>query len=108
MNFNPMDMLNMLKNPAALQDKMQELEAQLKAITVSGESGGGLVKVTLNGRFECLAIELDPVAVDNRDVPMLQTLIKSAHHAAFIKISEELKSKAGAMGLQRLLGGLQS
>jgi DNA-binding YbaB/EbfC family protein len=100
MAFNPLDLL---KNSAMLQEKVAEMEEQLKGITAVGEAGGGLVRITLNGRFECIAIEFDPIAVDNRDIPMLQTLVKSAHHAAFQKITEALQSKAAGFGLENFL-----
>ena len=49
MNFNPFDLL---KNPAALKEKLEQVQENLKNITATGSSGGGLVKVTLNGKFE--------------------------------------------------------
>ena len=45
MNFNPFDLL---KNPAALKEKLEQVQENLKNITATGSSGGGLVKVTLN------------------------------------------------------------
>jgi DNA-binding YbaB/EbfC family protein len=94
MNFNPFDLL---KNGPALEQKMAEMEAELRQLTAIGEAGGGLVKITLNGRFECLAIELDPIAVDNRDIAMLQTLIKSAHYDAVSKITQQLKGRLSGL-----------
>ena len=72
MNFNPFDLL---KNPAALKEKLEQVQENLKNITATGSSGGGLVKVTLNGKFEMVDIQIDPIAVDPRDVKMLQYLI---------------------------------
>jgi DNA-binding protein YbaB len=54
-----------------------------------------MVRVTLNGKFEMLDIELDPIAVDNRDVPMLQDLIIAAFSDAQAKVMDEMKQKLG-------------
>ena len=51
-------------------------------------------------------VELDPIAVDNRDIPMLQDLIRSAHTDAIEKIKETLKEKMGP--LAALAGGMPS
>ena len=48
MNFNP---FYILKNPAALKEQLNKIQENLKNITATGSSGGGLVKVTLNGKF---------------------------------------------------------
>ena len=50
-------------------------------------------------------LELDPIVVDNRDIPMLQDLIRSAHTDAVEKIKDTLKEKLGP--LASLTGGLQ-
>ena len=60
-----------------------------------------MVQVTLNGKFELVDIKLDPICVDNRDVPMLQDLIIAAHHAAVENMQEKMKSELGPM-----LGGM--
>lgn len=98
MNFNPFDLI---KNAQDIQGKMNELQEELKSVYATGESGGGIVKVTMNGQFETTAVQIDPIAVDPRDVPMLQDLIVAASHAASDKIKDVLKQKAGP-----LLGGL--
>ena len=56
-----------------------------------------MVSVTLNGKFELTDIQLDPICVDNRDVAMLQDLIKAAHHAAMENVQEQIKGQLGPM-----------
>ncbi len=92
--MNPFDLL---KNPQAIQAELEKVKNQLAQITVTGSSGGNLVQVTLNGNMEMLSIKLDPLCVDNRDVPMLQDLIVAAHHDAMSKIQEEIKDRLGPM-----------
>ena len=92
--MNPFDLL---KNPQAIQAELEKVKNQLAQITVTGSSGGNMVQVTLNGNMEMLSIKLDPLCVDNRDVPMLQDLIVAAHHDAMSKIREEIKDRLGPM-----------
>ncbi len=92
--MNPFDML---KNLGGMKEQLQKAQEELATITATGTSGGNMVAVTLNGKFEIVDIKLDPICVDNRDVPMLQDLIRSAHHAAMEQIQEAIKSQLGPM-----------
>ncbi len=98
MNINPFDLV---KNFGNIQNELSKTQDELKTITVTGSSGGGIVKVTMNGTMEILSVELDPIAVDSRDIPMLQDLIVAASKDASSKIQETIKEKMGPM-----LGGL--
>ena len=55
---------------------------KLAEITVDGESGGGLVKVELNGKCEVTKLSIDPKAVDPTDLAMLEDLLSAAINAA--------------------------
>ncbi len=92
-----MNPFEMMKNLGNMKEQLQQAQSKLADITATGSSGGNMVKVTINGHFEIEDIELDPICVDNRDVPMLQDLIKAAHHAALINIQEKIKSEMGPM-----------
>lgn len=92
--MNPFDML---KDLGSLKEQLQKAQAELGTIQATGTSGGNMVAVTLNGKFEMTGIQLDPICVDNRDVPMLQDLIRSAHHAAIEKVQEAIKERLGPM-----------
>ena len=92
--MNPFDLMKNLKD---LQGTMNQMREDLKNLSVTGSSGGNMVQVTLNGNMEMLSIKLDPLCVDNRDVPMLQDLIVAAHHDAMSKIQEEIKDRLGPM-----------
>src|SRR5574344_347352 len=92
--MNPFDML---KNAQALQEQMNKIKAELAQLSVTGSAGGNMVNVTMNGQFEIIAVKIDPVAVDPRDVPMLQDLIVAASHDAMNKIQEQIKEKTGPM-----------
>lgn len=96
--MNPFDLVKNMQN---LQGQMEKMKEELAELTATGSSGGNMVQVTLNGKFEMVAIKIDPIAVDPRDVPMLQDLIVAASHDATEKIQEQIKQKSGS-----LLGGM--
>lgn len=96
--MNPFDLV---KNMHNLQGQMEKMKEELAGMTVTGSSGGNMVQVTMNGKFEMVAIKIDSIAVDPRDVPMLQDLIVAASHDAAEKVQELLKQKSGS-----LLGGM--
>ena len=96
-----MNPFEMMKNLGVLQNQLKEAQEKLGALRATGSSGGNMVQVTLNGKFELMDIKLDPICVDNRDVGMLQDLIVAAHHAAMENMQEKMKSELGPM-----LGGM--
>ncbi len=96
--MNPFDLL---KNSGAIKEQAEKLQAEMAAITAEGSSGGKMVTVTLNGKFEMQNIHLDPICVDNRDVKMLEDLIVAAHRDALTQVQEKIKEKSAS-----LLGGL--
>jgi len=98
MNFNPFELL---KNAQNIKEQLAKVQDELKDFTATGSSGGGIVKVTMNGQFEFTDIQIDPIAVDPRDVKMLQDLIIAAAHDASERIKESIKEKAGP-----LMGGM--
>ena len=97
--MNPFDFL---KDLDAMKKSLGNVQEELGQISATGSSGGNIVNVTLNGKFEITNLRLDPVCVDPRDIKMLEDLIVAAHHDAMTKIQDEIKGKFGPM-----LGGLQ-
>ena len=97
-----MNPFELLKDIDAMKKQLGNVQAELAQITATGSSGGNIVNVTLNGKFEITNLRLDPVCVDPRDIKMLEDLIVAAHHDAMAKVQEEIKNKFGPM-----LGGLQ-
>ncbi len=92
--MNPFDVI---KNAKEIQEKISSMKESFENEVVEGVSGGGLVKVRLRGSFEIDSVALDPIAVDNRDVPMLQDLIKSAHNNAVEKLRELIQERLGPL-----------
>ena len=86
-----------MKNAKELQEKIASIKAGMENEVVEGASGGGLVKIRMKASLELESIHLDPVAVDNRDIQMLQDLIRSAHNDAVVKLKEMIQEKLGPL-----------
>ncbi len=76
------DFDGILRQAEALKSQIASAQADLARKTVSAESGGGLVRVTANGLLEIVEVKLDPLCVDPRDVPMLESLVLTAANKA--------------------------
>ena len=96
--MNPMDLIKNLKD---LQANMGHMEEKLKGLRSEGSSGGDLVKVTVDGTFEAISVHIDPIAVDPRDVKMLEELVAAAFTDAVRKMRPVMQAEMG-----RLAGSL--
>ena len=92
---------NMMKQAQQLQASMQKAQEEIAALEVSGEAGGGMVKVTVNGRHEVKRVQIEP-SLNGDDREMLEDLIAAAMNDAVHKA--EAASQAKMAGL---MGGLQ-
>jgi DNA-binding YbaB/EbfC family protein len=90
-----------MKQAQAMQTRMAEMQAELERIEMTGQAGGGMVKVTLNGKGEMRAIKIDPKLAEPSEVEMLEDLIIAATKDAKSKVEEHV---AGEMS--KLTGGL--
>jgi DNA-binding YbaB/EbfC family protein len=96
-----MNIADMMKQFQDMQAKMQEAQAKLEASEVTGQSGGGMVKVTMNGKGAMTAIAIDPALMKPEEKEILEDLLVAAHNDA--------KSKAERMmadSLKDVTGGL--
>jgi DNA-binding YbaB/EbfC family protein len=89
-----MNMGKMMKQARQMQERLNQAMEELR---VEGSSGGGMVKVTLNGAKQILSLTIDPAAVDPSDVEMLQDLVIAAVNDASRKADEELQGHMGGM-----------
>ena len=91
-----MNPFELLKNSHAIKEQSEKLQAELAELTAEGSSGGRMVNIKINGKFELQEITLDPICVDNRDVKMLEDLIIAAHNNAMQNIQEKIKERNNA------------
>jgi nucleoid-associated protein EbfC len=87
------DIMGMMKKAQELQGKMQQMQADLAAMEVSGQSGGGLVKATLTGKGDVKGMKIDPSLLKPEDADMLEDLIIAACADAKSKAEALMQSK---------------
>lgn len=98
---------NLMKQAQQLQANMQKAQAEIAAMEVTGESGGGMVKVTINGRHEAKRVQIDPsVPLDDRE--MVEDLVAAAFNDAVHRLEATTQEKmSGLMGGMNLPPGLK-
>jgi nucleoid-associated protein EbfC len=94
-----MNLQQMMKQAQQMQERLQKQMAELR---VEGQSGGGMVSVTVNGTKQVLSITIDPEAVSKDDVEMLQDMILAAINDAQRKAEDALQQQVGG-----LMGGMK-
>lgn len=82
---------NMMKQAQKLQSQMFKMQEELVNKTVEATAGGGMVRVTANGKQQILSIQIEPEVVSQDDVEMLQDLVTAAVNDALIK-SQQMAS----------------
>ena len=92
---------NLMRQAQQMQENLQKAQAELGVLAVTGESGGGLVKVRMNGKHEVQRVTLEPaLAVDDRE--LLEDLVTAAINDAVRKVEAATQQKFAGM-----MGGLQ-
>ncbi len=92
------NMNNFVKQAQALQANMQRIQSEIASLEVTGEAGGGMVKVVMSGRHEVRRVQIEP-AVVTEDREMLEDLIAAAINDAVHRLESASKEKmAAAMG----------
>ena len=91
----------MMKQAQELQTRMAEMQAEMERARVEGQSGGGLVVLTLNGKGELAGVKIDASLAKPEEVEILEDLIVAAHADAKAKVERLLQEK-----MQSLTGGL--
>ena len=84
-----------------MQSSMQKVQAEIAGIEVVGEAGGGMVKITMNGRHEVKRVQIEP-AVGGEDRELLEDLIAAAANDAVHKVDARVQEKMASVtaGLQ--------
>jgi hypothetical protein len=72
----------MMKQIQKMQEKMAQVQEELEGKTVSAEAGGGMVRVTANGRQRIIKIVIDREVVNPADTEMLEDLVLAASNKA--------------------------
>jgi nucleoid-associated protein EbfC len=98
---------NMLKQAQAVQENLQKAQAQVAQIMATGESGGGMVKVTMSGKYEVSRVQIEPALMsEDREVleDLIAAAINDAAHRVGVAVSEKM---SGAMAGMQLPPGMK-
>ena len=97
------NMSQIMKQAKAMQEKMAEMQKKIEETEIQGSSGGGAVKIVMNGKHEVKNLFIDPSIVNSDEKEVLEDLIIAALNDVNKKIAEntndQLGSISGGMGL---------
>jgi len=92
---------NMMKQAKKMQERMARLQQELETKTVDASSGGGMVSVVVNGKFEIVSLKIEKDVVNAEDVEMLQDLVMAAVNEGVRKAQEMTAAE-----MSKITGGL--
>lgn len=93
---------DILKQAQQLQENLGRMKEEASHHTVEGTAGGGMVRATMNGNLELLALTIDPAAVRDGDLAMLQDLVIAAINQAIRAAQQQMANE-----MQKFTGGLK-
>ena len=96
-----MNQAAMMKQAQKMQQEMLRMQQEMESKTYSATTGGGMVKVSVNGKHELVELTINPEAVDPDDVEMLQDMVIGAVNEAMRAADTD-----SANNMSRLTGGL--
>jgi len=91
--FSKNGLNNLMQHAQKIQDQMKKIQQEVSEVEITGESGAGVVKVTLFGSHYCKKIEIDKNLILENDKEILEDLITAAFNDAIRKILEFQKQK---------------
>ncbi len=91
------DLMGLMGKAKEMQAKFQTLQEEIANMEVTGQSAGGLVSVTLSGKFEMRALKIDPSMFKEDDVEILEDLLLAAHNDAKTKLEAQMQEKTGEL-----------
>ncbi|MDR1461770.1 MAG: YbaB/EbfC family nucleoid-associated protein [Azoarcus sp.] len=74
----------LMKQAQQMQENMKKMQDQIAALEIEGESGAGMVKITMTGKYEVRRVNIDPTVMDDRE--MLEDLVAAAVNSAVRKV----------------------
>lgn len=91
------DLLGLMGKAKEMQAKFQSMQEEIANLEASGQAGGGLVSVTLTGKFEMKALKIDPSLFKEDEVEILEDLVLAAHNDAKVKVEQIMQEKTKAL-----------
>jgi len=93
---------NIVKQAQELQERLAKVQEEAAARTVEGSAGGGMVKATVNGRFEVVRLHIEPAVMHGGDTQMLEDLIVAAVNQGIRAAQQQMADE-----MSKLTGGLK-
>ncbi len=90
------DLNDIMMQARQMQENFQEAQKEMEKLTVDGESGAGLVKVTMNGKHDVVSVVLDD-SLFQEDKPVIEDLIGAAFNDAVRKLEEKSQQSLGGL-----------
>ena len=91
------DIMKILQQAQEMQGRMQKMQEELQALTLTGTAGGGMVTVDVNGIGQVKRVKIDPSVVNPADTEMLEDLVSVAIADAQRKSQERQQEQMGAL-----------
>ena len=91
------DLLGLMGKAKEMQAKFQAMQEDIAMMEATGQAGGGMVKVTVTGKFEMKKLDIDPSLFKEDDVEILEDLIMAAHNDAKVKVEEIMQEKTKSL-----------
>ena len=107
MSFKLPGMDKILKQAQQMQENMKRAEEEISQLEVTGEAGAGLVKITMNGHYDCKKVQIDP-SILKEDVEMVEDLVMAAINATTRQIENTKKEKMSGVTGGMNIPGLDS
>lgn len=92
-----MNIGKMMQQAKKMQEDMQKMQAEMAEMEVVGESGGGMVKVTMTGAHQVRRIEIDQSLWDEQDRNLVEDLVAAAVNMATRIVDEKVKERQQGM-----------
>jgi len=87
---------NLMKQAQQIQETFQQAQEELANLEVTGEAGGGMVKILMTGRHDVRRVDIDPSLL-NEDREMLEDLVAAAINDAVRKVETQTQEKMAGM-----------
>jgi nucleoid-associated protein EbfC len=95
------DIMGMMKQVGQMQAKLKDMQDEMARTEITGQSGGGLVQITMDGKSELKAVRIDPSLMKADETEILEDLIVAAVADARAKVDQTMQAK-----MSEITGGL--
>ncbi len=96
-----MNIGKMMQQARKLQERMEQMQKELAELEVTGEAGGGMVRVVMRGDRQVREVRIDDAIWAEQDKGLIEDLVAAAVNQALVKVDEAQKERQ-----QKMMAGL--